>query len=324
MTLKTNLLKGAAVAALMTSSSAAYAECGEVTITEMDWASSAVVTAVSAFLLQQGYGCDVQKIPSSTVTAITSITETGEPDILTEVWANSTPAYEGLLEEGKLIELADVLSDGGVEAWWIPAYLAESNPELTTWEGIIANPDLVGGKFHDCPSGWACDIINNNNLIAAGAEEAGIERFQHGSGETLQTSIAAAFDEEAPWFGYYWAPTAVLGKYPMVAVEVPAYDEEGHTCNGDPDCASPVFSAYPASKVVTAVANGFPDREPEAAALMANVSFTNEQMGEVLAWRLDNNASYDEAAVYFLTNYKDVWADWLDDAAKERLSALLD
>ncbi|MBU2993154.1 glycine betaine ABC transporter substrate-binding protein [Octadecabacter sp. 1_MG-2023] len=324
MTLKTNLLKGAAVAALMTSGSAAYAECGEVTITEMDWASSAVVTAVSAFLLQQGYGCDVQKIPSSTVTAITSITETGEPDILTEVWANSTPAYEGLLEEGKLIELADVLSDGGVEAWWIPAYLAESNPELTTWDGIIANPDLVGGQFHDCPSGWACDIINNNNLIAAGAEAAGIERFQHGSGETLQTSIAAAFDEEAPWFGYYWAPTAVLGKYPMVAVEVPAYNEEGHTCNGDPDCANPVFSAYPASKVVTAVANGFPEREPEAAALMANVSFTNEQMGEVLAWRLDNNASYDEAAVYFLTTYKDVWAGWLDDAAKERLSALLD
>jgi len=42
-----------------------------------------------------------------------------------------------------------------------------------------------------------------------------------GSGETLQTSIAAAYDEKAPWFGYYWAPTAVLGKYPMVKVEVP-------------------------------------------------------------------------------------------------------
>ena len=75
-----------------TSGTAAYADCGDVTITEMNWASSAVVTAVASFLMEQGYGCNVQKVPSSTVTAITSITETGEPDILTEVWANSTPA----------------------------------------------------------------------------------------------------------------------------------------------------------------------------------------------------------------------------------------
>ena len=320
---KVSALKGAVVATAMATSSAAYADCGDVTITEMNWASSAVVTAVSAFLMEQGYGCNVQKVPSSTVTAITSITETGEPDILTEVWANSTPAYPGLLAEGKLIESADVLSDGGVEAWWIPAYLAESNPELTTWEGIMANPAAVGGKFHDCPSGWACDIINNNNLKAAGAEAGGLERFQHGSGETLQTSIAAAYADQAPWFGYYWAPTAVLGKYPMVRVEVPAYNADSHACNGDVDCSNPGFSAYPAAKVVTAASGAFMDREPEVAALMKNVAFTNAQMGDVLAWRLDNNASYDEAAVYFLTTYKDVWGDWLSADAKGKLAAIL-
>ena len=302
---------------------AASADCGEVSITEMDWASSAVVTAVATFLMEQGYGCDVQKIPSSTVPALTSLAETGKPDILTEVWANSTPSYGPLLEEGKLVELTDVLSDGGVEAWWIPAYLAESNPELTTWEGVMANPAAVGGKFHDCPSGWACDIINNNNLIALKAEEGGLERFQHGSGETLQTSIAAAYADKAPWFGYYWAPTAVLGKYPMVKVEVAPYDADAHNCNGDVDCANPKVSAYPSSKVVTAVSNDFSAREPEVVELMKNVAFTNAQMGEVLAWRLDNNASYDEAAVYFLTNYKDVWGGWLNDEAKAKLAAIL-
>ena len=316
------IVSAAATAGLL-STTAAHADCGEVSITQMDWASSQVVTAVATFLMEQGYGCTVQQVPSSTVPALTSLAETGEPDILTEVWANSTPAYEGLLAEGKLVELTDVLSDGGVEAWWIPAYLAESNPELTTWEGIMANPAAVGGKFHDCPSGWACDIINNNNLKAAGIEGSGLERFQHGSGETLQTSIAAAYDAKEPWFGYYWAPTAVLGKYPMVQVEVPAYDAEGHTCNGDADCANPVFSAYPSSKVTTAVSGAFMEREPEVAELLKNVSFTNAQMGEVLAWRLDNNASNEEAAVYFLTTYKDVWGDWLNDEAKGKLAALL-
>ena len=321
--MKKTILGAASALALTVAATSAAADCGEVSITEMDWASSQVVTAVAAFLMEQGYGCDVQKVPSSTVPALTSLAETGEPDILTEVWANSTPAYEGLLEEGKLVELGNVLSDGGVEAWWIPAYLAETNPELTTWDGIMANPAAVGGKFHDCPSGWACDIINNNNLIAANIEGSGLERFQHGSGETLQTSIAAAYADKAPWLGYYWAPTAVLGKYPMVRVEVPAYNADAHTCNGDVDCATPGFSAYPAAKVVTAVSAAFMEREPEAAALLANVSFTNAQMGEVLAWRLDNNASNEEAAVYFLSSYKDVWADWLNDEAKGKLSALL-
>ncbi len=321
--MKLKMLTATAAFALSLGATSATASCGKVSITEMDWASSAVVTAVANFLMTQGYGCDVQVVPSSTVPALTSLAETGEPDILTEVWANSTPAYEPLLAEGKLVELTNVLSDGGVEAWWIPAYLAESNPELTTWDGIMANPAAVGGKFHDCPSGWACDIINNNNLKAAKAVAGGLERFQHGSGETLQTSIAAAYADKAPWFGYYWAPTAVLGKYPMVRVEVPAYNAEAHSCNGDVDCANPGFSAYPSAKVVTAASGAFMEREPEVATLMKNVAFTNAQMGDVLAWRLDNNASYDEAAVYFLTSYKDVWGNWLSDDAKGKLAAIL-
>jgi glycine betaine/proline transport system substrate-binding protein len=56
---------------------------------------------------------------------------------------------------------------------------------------------------------------------------------------------------------------------------------------------------------------------------MKNVSFTNKQMGEVLAWKEDNRASADEAAVYFIQNYKDIWSKWLNDDAKTKLSALL-
>lgn len=321
--MKKRLLAYLAIAAVGLTSNAAFAKCGKVSITEMDWASSQVVTAVSEFLMTQGYGCEVQKVPSSTVPALTSLAETGEPDILTEVWANSTPAYEPLLEEGKLVELGDVLSDGGVEGWWIPAYLAESNPELTTIEGILANPGAVGGKFHDCPSGWACDIINNNNLTALDVEAEGLIRFQHGSGETLQTSIASAYADKEPWFGYYWAPTAVLGKYPMVQVEVSVYDAEAHSCNGSADCKTPKVSAYPQAKVVTAASAAFVKREPAVAELLKNISFTNAQMGEVLAWRADNNASNEEAAVHFLTTYKDVWGGWLSGDAKHKLSALL-
>ena len=98
--MKLKMLTATAAFALSLGATSATASCGKVSITEMDWASSAVVTAVANFLMTQGYGCDVQVVPSSTVPALTSLAETGEPDILTEVWANSTPAYEGLLAEG--------------------------------------------------------------------------------------------------------------------------------------------------------------------------------------------------------------------------------
>ena len=302
----------------------AMADCGEVSISEMDWASSAVVTYVAKFLLEQGYGCTVTTVPTTTVPAMASVAETGEPQILTELWTSYTEVYDDLVAEGKLTELSKVLSDGGVEAWWVPAYLVEAHPELATLEGIMANPELVGGRFHDCPSGWGCDVTNFNNFKAAGLGDAGVERFQHGSGETLATSIAAAYTAEEPWFGYYWAPTSVLGKYPMVQVEMPEFDADIHGCNGLEDCATPGLSAYPVSNVVTAATPSFVEAEPEAAELMRNLTFTNAQMGEVLAWQEENEASYEEAAVYFLTNYKDVWGDWLNDDARGNLAALLE
>jgi len=301
----------------------AAADCGEVSISEMDWASSAVVTYVAKFLMEQGYGCSVQTVPTTTVPAIASLAETGKPDVVTELWTIYTPVYFELKDEGKVVELSKVLSDGGVEAWWIPAYLAEKHPELTTIEGVLANPELVGGRFHDCPAGWGCDVTNLNNLKAAEFEASGLERFQHGSGETLATSIAAAYEAEEPWFGYYWAPTSVLGSYPMVKVETAPYDEAKHTCNADENCATPGLSDYPSADVVTTATADFVEREPEVADLMRNLTFTNDQMNEVLAWQEAQGASYEEAAVYFLTNYQDVWSGWINDAAKEKLSALL-
>ncbi len=302
----------------------AAADCGEVTITEMDWASATVVTAVSKFLMEQGYGCTVTTFPSSTNPAITSVAETGTPDILTELWVNTAPGYAELRDAGRITPLTAVLSDGGQEGWWIPSYLAEAHPELTTLEGLVANPELAGGRFHNCPDGWACRIVNDNIARAVDLEGAGFEVFDHGSGETLATSIAAAYQNEEPWVGYYWAPTSILGQYPMVMLDMGEFDAEVHACNTDPECADPAVSPYPTADVLTVVTTDFAEREPEVAALMEKVSFTNAQMGEILAWQDENSASAEEAAVYFLTTYQDVWSEWLNDSAREKLSALLE
>lgn len=298
-------------------------DCGDVSITEMDWASATVVTAVAKFLMEEGYGCSVTKVPSASVPALASVAETGEPDILTEIWTNAAPAYQSLIDDGKIKPLTEVLSDGGLEGWWIPNYLLEAHPVLATLDGIKANPDLVGGRFHNCPEGWTCKNVSTNMALAADLAGSGIEDFVHGSGETLATSIASAYVDKAPWFGYYWAPTSILGKYPMTLVDIGPHDPDGHACNSNQDCAAPMVGAFPKSIVTTVVSGDFASRNSDVTDLMRNLTFTNQMMGSILSWQEENNASPDEAAVYFLSNNSDIWSSWLNDSARAKLAALI-
>ncbi|WP_424943741.1 ABC transporter substrate-binding protein [Aliiroseovarius crassostreae] len=318
------LMIGAVLGAAMLPGLAAAEDCGEVSITEMNWASSAIVTQVAKFLLEQGYKCTVQTVPSSTVPAVTSLAENGEPDIVTEMWTNGGgPAYLKLRDEGRVAELAPVLDPGGVEGWWIPTWLAEEHPELKTIEGVLANPELVDGRFNNCPEGWGCRILNDNLARALNVADSGIEIFNHGSGETLATSIASAFENKEPWFGYYWAPTKVLGKYEMTKVELGPVDPEIHARNQEKDRDAPEISDFPPSPVWTVVTKEFEAEKPAISAMLSKLTFDVDAMSSILAWQDENGASAEEAAVNFLLNNKDVWADWLDDTAKGNLSKIL-
>ena len=303
--------------------SAQAQECGEVTITEMDWGSAIIVTQVAKFLLEQGYGCSVTTVPSASVPALASVSETGKPDIITELWTNGAPAYVPLLEAGKINELTRVLSDGGLEGLFIPVYLAEAHPELTTIEGVLANPDLVGNRMHNCPVGWNCQTVATNVAKGGGFAAAGIEDFVHGSGEPLTASIGAAYAAKEPWFGYYWTPSLVMGKFPMVQVDLGPHDPSKQACNSDKDCATPTMQSWPSSVVTTVVTSEFESSHPAETDLMRNLSFTNEMMNSLLAWQDAEGASGDETAVYFLSTQQELWGSWINDAARGKLAALL-
>lgn len=304
--------------------SAASAECGEVSITEMNWASAQVVTTVAGFIMERGYGCQVDKVPSDTVPAVASLAENGEPDIATEIWENSTgEVYQRLLDEGKIEVAGPILEPGGVEGWWIPTYLVEAHPELKTIEGVMANPELVGGRFNNCPTGWGCRVVNDNLIKALKMRDSGIEVFDHGSGETLATSMAAAYESEEPWFGYYWGPTVPLGKYEMTRIVIGDYDAEAHLANANPDQDNPKVSDFPAAPVVTVYTTTFKAREPEVAEFLQKMTFETGTMSAVLAWKDENNATAEEAAVYFLRTYPEVWSSWLSDDARGKLEAVI-
>lgn len=299
-------------------------ECGDISIAQMGWASAEVITEVAKFLLEEGYGCTVSLVPSDTIPAITSVAENGEPDVVTDLWLNSAgDAYRKLEEDGTMVRLANVLEPGGVEGWWIPTALAEKHPELTTIEGILENPELVGNRFNNCPDGWGCRVVSDNLARAFDLEGHGIEVFNHGSGETLASSMGAAVTNDEPWFGYYWGPTVPLGKYPMTRVKLGEYDEARFTPLQNPDALDPQVSEFPAAPILTSVTAKFVDTHPEVTEFFRNMTFETDTMSQLLAWQDENSASAAETAVYYLTNNSKEWSGWLNDAAREKLSALI-
>jgi len=322
---KTLSIMGVAAAAAMFNISVAKADCGDVSVGAMGWASGESITAVATFVMEVGYGCTVSVVPTDTVPAVTSLAENGQPDVVPEVWRNSAPVYGELEDAGKVITASDVFASGGEEGWWVPTYLVEKHPELATLKGILANPEKVGARFHNCPVGWGCRVVNDNLKVVHQLEANGIEVFDHGSGANLGASIASAFADNEPWFGYYWGPTAVLGKYKMTKVDIGAVDADQHAINqnADADPAAIGVSGFPSAPVLNAITADFAAREPEVAAFIKNMSFPNDVVSAMLAWKEENNASADEAAAWVLTNHGDMVMSWVSADARKKLAERL-
>lgn len=322
---------------LATAVTATYADnCGKVTIADMNWNSATLIANVDGFILENGYGCEVELVPGDTMPTGTSMIEKGEPDIAPELWSNSfKDALEKGVAEKRLRIAGKSLSDGGEEGFWVPKYLVDKDPSLATIDGIKKNakmfkhpenPDKSG--FMGCPAGWNCQITSGHQFTALNLADAGFELVDPGSGAALAGSIAKAYERGEPWFGYYWAPTAVLGKYQMVKVDFGVGVDEEHwtSCISQNDCADPKPSMYPASPVHTVTTESFASRAPEAYAYLAKRNFKNAEMNELLAWMEDNQADGATAMEHYLEDYEAEWTTWVSEEVaakvKEALSDL--
>lgn len=309
---------------------ASAAQACTVSIGEMNWGSAQIGTAIEKFILEVGYDCKVEVIATTTIPAITSMIETGKPEVITEVWMNAAGApLEKPLADGLVIDAGAVLTDGGVEGWWIPKAFAEAHPEIRTVADVLANPGLFPdpekpgmGAFYNCPSGWACQTVNRNLFRAYGFEGVFTD-VDPGSAEALAASIARATQKGEAWFGYYWAPTSVMGRYPMVQLEMAPHDSEAYACLTDEACADPKPNRYPAARVSMVYTAAFAEREVAAAQFLDTVAFTNDVMNDVLAWQEDNKAEPAHAAGYFAVTYPEVWKAWVPAEVAAKVSAAL-
>lgn len=325
----------ATAASTTMATTAAQAEgCGSLTIASMTWQSAELAAALDQFILNKGFGCAAEVIQSDTVAAISSMVEKGSPELAPEGWVDLVPeVIQAGLAEGKIVVTSDILADGAVQGWWIPKYIADANPEIKTIDDALKHPTLfpdpedgTKGAVYNGPQGWGGTVVTTQLYKAFGGEAAGFTLVDTGSAAGLDGSIARAYERQAGWMGYYWAPTALLGKYEMVKLDhgVPADMEEWKACTSNADCAAPQKNDWPKDKVQTVVAKGFADSAPaEVMDYLSKRSWTNQTVNGVMAWMSDNQATGEDGARYFLQNHKDLWQLWVSPEVAAKIEAAL-
>ncbi|WED24584.1 ABC transporter substrate-binding protein [Vibrio sp. JC009] len=308
-------------------------ECGDVTIADMNWNSASLIAHIDQFILTHAYQCNAELIPGDSVPTGTSMIEKGQPDIAPELWTNSVKeALDRGVAEKRLRYAGKSLVNGGEEGFWVPSYLVKQYPEMATIEGVIKHANLFEhpedddvAAFYGCPAGWTCQITAGHLFDAMELDKHGFEMVDPGSGAALAGALAKAYEREKAWFGYYWSPTPVLGKYEMVKVDFGSGTDlsEYRNCTTQPECASPKVTMYPPSPVHTITTENFAQRAPEAYKYLGKRGFTNDQMSQLLAWMEENQADAEEAMYHFFESYPQTWKPWLSEAMADKVAKAL-
>lgn len=322
--MKKFLISAVAVAAMMGGSSA-FAACGDVVLSEFTWQSNQAMTGVDAFILKNGYGCNVSVVAGDTVPTITAMIEKGQPDLASE----ATPSLLGAVytkgaEEGRVSQIGTAISDGQVSGWYIPDYVAKAHPEIKTVEDAMKHPELFPstddpskGMVVQGPQGWGDTVVTAQLFKALNNPK--FVMVPTGSAAALDGVISKAYEGKKGIIAQYWSPTSLLAKYPMLRLEMAHDDAEWARCTSKQDCPDPKPNYWKQAEMVTLGSKGAADKlGKDAAAYIAKRSWTQAEVGKVMVWMDENQANGADGGKWFLKNMEDVWSKWVpaDVAAK--------
>ena len=315
----------------------ANAACGKIVMADMNWASANLMANVDRVILEAGYGCEIELITGATMPTFTSMNEKGAPDVAAEQWANAVAnPLAKAVAEGRLHIANKAPITGLGEGWWVTPGTLKRHPELITALDILDHPELFPyaedsskGAFVGCPAGWGCQLANANLYRAFEMEKKGWVLVDPGSAAGLDGSIAKAAEGDKNWFGYYWNPTSIIGKYNMQPIDfgVPFAGSEnwdGCIVKPEQECADPKPSAWTHSEVNTVVTDNFKKTAGnEAMKYLEKRTYPGEVMNAMLVYMADNQADGADTAIEFLKTQESVWTKWVPSSVAKKVKAAL-
>jgi glycine betaine/proline transport system substrate-binding protein len=280
----------------------------EITFSEGDWDSNAFHNQVAKFIIENGYGVDVNIVLADTSIMVSAL-KAQNIDAALEIWSDNIPSYNNDLENNEYEQVSINFADNE-QGLYIPAYLQEAYPGLVSVTDLLDYahlfPDPEGSDksiIYGGPEGWAATIFLHDKMSFYGLDE--LYNFKTiDSGATLSATLASAYAQEKPWVGYNWEPTWIMGLYEMVLLEDSEYNPEDFAMGK---------GAFPSVDVTVVVRNEFQADYPEIYEFLSNYKTTSALTSEALAYMQENSVEADVAAIWFLNNYKELWSQWLPE-----------
>ena len=279
---------------------------------DVSWDSVQVHNRIMAFIIENGLdGYKADFISGDTLPIINGIVQ-GDVDVDMESWhSNCREAYDKGIASGDMIDLGKNMPDGP-QGWWVPRYVVEGPdamaPELNSVADLPKYADLFKdpedpkkGLVYGGVAGWSQMKISEKIFNGNGLEDTynlGIA----GSGAALAGTMVGAYEKGEAWCGYYWAPTAVLGKLDMIRLK---------------------GSEYEPADVNILINKGMLEKAPEVVEILKKYSTTVDDNNAFLAKMDSEDWDTTQAAEWFLKSYEDVWTKWVSPEVAEKVKAAL-
>lgn len=174
--------------------------------------------------------------------------------------------------------------------------------DLAKYAHLFPDPeDPSKGLIYGGVAGWnqvkrSLEIFDENNL----SDTFNIAII--GSGIPIAATMDAAYTRREPWVGYYWEPTAILGRLDMVRLK---------------------GSEWPPSLINILVHSSLLERAPEVIEILKKYETSVKDNSEALKAMDENDLSAQEAAVWFLKNKEEVWTQWVSNDVADKVKKAL-
>lgn len=293
------------------------------------WDSIVVHNYIARTIIEEGFGYDTDETTGSTAATVQGLRE-GDINAYMEVWTdNIREVYDEAIESGD-IEKVSVNFDDNDQGLYVPTYVIEGDPErgiepmapdLRTVEDLKDYPDVFEdpedpgrGRIINGPSGWAVEEAITQKFETYGLDET-MNNFIPGSDSAAVADLVSAYEAGEPWVGYYWSPTWVTAKYDLTLLEEDPFDSDAWEEDKS--------TAFPPNDVVVAVHKDLPDQAPEVVEFLSQYETTNDLTEEALNYMEEEEASAEDAAIWWMKEHEDVWESWVDEDVAEKVQAAL-
>lgn len=303
---------------------------------EIAWESGSFTTAMLRLIVEHGYGYPTDTLPGSTVSMEVALAR-NDIQVIGEEWAGRSPAWVKAEQAGEVLALGDTVKNAD-EGWYVPEFVIKGDParglaplapdlrsvtDLQRYAKVFADPEAPGkGRFLNSPSGWTSETVNSQKLKAYGLDGL-YNNFRSGSGAALDAEITSSIRRGKPVLFYYWSPTPLMGRFKLVRLEEPAFDEQAWATLTDAGNPAPKGSRSLPAKLSIGVSRAFHEQYPDLVAFFSKVDLPIDTLNAVLARMSEQRQDPTLAARAFLKENPQVWRSWLPDEVRGKVEAYL-